>query len=97
MNTTDAIGYEAVAPALARIAELEREARILASRLYHAQLALAIVHPDDTTARLPDGAEIPADDDMWAEAVSLTVRNNSHEYHEILDRLAARAYATQKR
>ena len=92
----NAITHDAAAPALARIAELEHELHVLASHLYRANLALAILEPDDTIARLPDGSEIPADRAMWSEAVSRSVRNNSHEFHEILDTLAANAYTVRK-
>lgn len=89
----NAIYSEAAAPALARIADLERQVRMLSAQLYHAELALAIVEPEDVTARLPDGSEVAVSRDLWAEAVSRTIRNNAHEYHEILDALAARQYS----
>lgn len=93
MSTQDAIGYEAARPALVRIAELEAAVIRQAREITRLRLLLTIIEPEDTLVRLPDGGEIQAEEQVWAEAIHILVSKYGNEFRDILDEVGMLYYA----
>lgn len=88
----DTIGPTAAAPAIARIAELESAVIRQAKEITRLRLLLTIIEPEDTLVRLPDGCEIQADEQLWAEAVNILLTKHGEDFHDILDDLGTSLY-----